>query len=175
MKQISTKTGDLGQTSLRGGIRVEKDDLRIETNGQIDMLNSLLGLLRTCLSSPVPLLVDIQHELMTLMSHVATPDDQQNPRPLHADGLTLRMEQAISEATPPKGFVTPGDNGQPSALAHVARAQARAVERRLWTLHRQHPLDEGVMRMMNRLSDYLFVLATNETSITLKETTSIGK
>ena len=159
MKRISTKTGDQGQTSLRGGIRVEKDDLRIETNGQLDMLNSLLGLLRASLSSPAPLLLDLQHELMALMSHVATPEGGQNPRPLHTGDLTLRMEQAISEAMPPKGFVVPGDGGGLSALAHVARAQARTVERRLWTLHRQHPLDEGILRMMNRLSDYLFVLA----------------
>lgn len=79
MKQIYTKTGDQGTTSLRGGQRVPKDDPRIEANGQLDMLNALLGLLPAD-----ALLSDVQRELMVVMSHVATPDGQQNPRQLHA-------------------------------------------------------------------------------------------
>ena len=157
MKQIYTKTGDQGQTSLRGGVRVDKDDVRIEANGQLDMLNSLLGLARAGLQADDEALVcDVQRELMTVMSHVATPDGAVNPRPLHCDALTLRMEQAIDAAPHPAGFVIP------QGIIHVARAQARTVERRLWTLHRQHPLDAGILRMINRLSDYLFVLATYE-------------
>ena len=149
MKQIYTKTGDGGETSLRGGIRVSKDDPRIEANGEIDMLNSLLG----CL--PVsPIIEDIQRELMVVMSHVATPDSKENPRPLHCDELTARMEQAIDAAHIQTGFVVP------HGIIHVARAQCRTAERRLWTVHHQHPLNESILRMMNRLSDYLFVLAT---------------
>ena len=149
MKQIYTKTGDDGMTSLREGVRVEKDDLRIETNGQIDMLNSLIGLI----AEGNDLLTDIQRELMTIMSHVATPDDKQNPRPLHCDELTARMEQAIDATKTPKGFVLP------IGIVHVVRAQCRTTERRLWTLSRQHFIAPGILRMINRLSDYLFVLA----------------
>jgi ATP:cob(I)alamin adenosyltransferase len=149
MKQIYTKTGDSGTTSLRDGVRVNKDDLRIEANGEIDMLNSLIGLM----SEENQLLTDIQRELMTVMSHVATPDGRQNPRQLHCDELTTRMEQVIDASKAPAGFVLP------RGIAHVARAQCRTAERRLWTVHRQHPLDESILRMMNRLSDYLFVLA----------------
>lgn len=149
MKQIYTKTGDTGTTSLRDGIRVNKDDLRIEANGEIDMLNSLIGLM----AEGDQLLTDIQRELMTVMSHVATPDGKQNPRQLRCDELTTRMEQVIDASKTPTGFVLP------RGIAHVARAQCRTAERRLWTVHRQHPLDESILRMMNRLSDYLFVLA----------------
>lgn len=152
MKQIYTKTGDEGETSLRDGVRVPKDDLRIEANGQLDMLNALLGLL-----PDDALLAEVQQELMTVMSHVATPDGNVNPRPLHCDMLTRRMEQAIDDrADHPTGFVIP--HGQ-SVPYHVARAQARTAERRLWSVHRHHPLDMSIMRMMNRLSDYLFILS----------------
>jgi len=149
MKQIYTKTGDDGMTSLREGVRVEKDDLRIETNGQIDMLNSLIGLV----AEGNDLLTDIQRELMTVMSHVATPDGKQNPRQLHCDELTARMEQAIDASKTPKGFVLP------RGMIHVARAQCRTTERRLWTLSRQHSIDPSILKMINRLSDYLFALA----------------
>ena len=149
MKQLYTKTGDSGETSLRGGVRVSKNDLRIEANGEIDMLNSLLGLF----AAAHPLLTDIQRELMVVMSHVATPEGKENPRPLHCKELTQQMEQAIDAATQPTGFVLP------RGIVHVARAQSRTAERRLWAVHRQYPLDESILRMMNRLSDYLFVLA----------------
>ena len=149
MKQLYTKTGDSGETSLRNGVRVSKNDLRIEANGEIDMLNSLLGLF----AEGHPLLTDIQRELMVVMSHVATPEGEENPRPLHVDELTERMEQAIDAARQPTGFVVP------RGIVHVARAQCRTAERRLWEAHRLHPLDESILRMINRLSDYLFVLA----------------
>lgn len=153
MKQIYTKTGDAGTTSLRDGVRVNKDDIRIEANGEIDMLNSLIGLM----AEGDQLLTDIQRELMTVMSHVATPDGKQNPRQLHCNELTTRMEQAIDASKTPAGFVLP------RGIAHVARAQCRTAERRLWTVHRQHPLDESILRMINRLSDYLFVCALETT------------
>ena len=104
MKQIYTKTGDGGETSLRGGVRVPKDDLRIEVNGQLDMLNSLLGLL------PEDALIDdVQRELMVVMSHIATPDGQANLRQLHCDELTARMEAAIDQVRDngATGFVVP--------------------------------------------------------------------
>lgn len=163
MKQIYTKTGDDGHTSLRGGFRVEKDDIRIETNGQMDHLNSLLGVVRATTGKQNELLLDIQRELMVMMSHIATPDGQTNPKPLHAEELTDRMEQAIDclmagRAVP---FVIPGDSLATSFI-HLARTQARTVERRLWTLNRHHPVSPVMLTMMNRLSDYLFALALNQ-------------
>lgn len=162
MKQIYTKTGDDGQTCLRGGVRVEKDDIRIETNGQMDHLNSLLGIVRAAIGKQEELLADIQRELLVMMSHIATPDEQTNPKPLHAEELTARMEQAIDSLMAGRTvpFVIPGDSLVTSFI-HAARTQARTVERRLWTLNRHHPVSPAILTMMNRLSDYLFALALN--------------
>ncbi len=153
MKQIYTKTGDEGQTSLRGGMRVDKDDIRIETNGQIDHLNALLGVVRNDIADE--LLLEVQRELMVIMSHIATPEGEVNPKPLRSKELTVRMEKAIDGLTAEKsiGFVLP------CSMLHVARTQCRTVERRLWTLNRQFAVEPDVLRFFNRLSDYLFALA----------------
>lgn len=173
MKQIYTKTGDEGMTSLRGGERVPKDDPRIEVNGQMDHLNALLGLVRASGAAASPsatpagsqapasrLLLDIQRELMVVMSHIATPQGQSCPRPLHASELTGLMEQAIDQMTAGRSlaFVIPGAT-LASSYVHLARTQARTVERLLWALNRRYPVEPSVMQMMNRLSDYLFALA----------------
>ena len=167
MKQIYTKTGDEGQTSLRDGVRVLKDDLRIETNGQIDQLNAQLGVVRSMLDetqdvAALQLILTVQRELMTVMSHIATPDGSVNPRELHAQEITAQLERAIDSSDYQGGFVVPGGGSQLSAFIHLARTQARTVERRLWSLHREHPVDRDVLVMMNRLSDYLFVLANEK-------------
>ena len=162
MKQIYTKTGDEGMTSLRDGVRVSKDDLRIETNGQIDQLNAHLGIVRSMLGNDVTnrdLILAVQRELMTVMSHIATPDDSINPRELHAAEITAQLEQAIDHVNYQGGFVVPGGGSQLAAFIHLARTQARTVERRLWSLNREHPVNNDILVMMNRLSDYLFVLA----------------
>ncbi len=167
MKQIYTKTGDEGQTSLRDGVRVPKDDLRIETNGQIDQLNAQLGVVRSMLNvmqdvADLQLILAVQRELMTVMSHIATPDGSVNPRELHAQEITAQLERAIDSSNYQGGFVVPGGGSQLSAFIHLTRTQARTVERRLWSLHREHPVDRDVLVMMNRLSDYLFVLANEK-------------
>lgn len=149
-------------TSLREGMRVPKDDLRIEVNGQIDQLNAHLGIVRSMIADDEPnvqLLHAVQRELMTIMSHIATPDGSVNPRELHAASIASQLEQAIDQADYQGGFVIPGSGSQLAAFIHLARTQTRAVERRLWSLNREHPVDKSVMIMMNRLSDYLFVLA----------------
>ena len=152
-------------TSLRDGVRVPKDDLRIEVNGQIDQLNALLGIVRSMLGdddADKGLIHAAQRELMTVMSHLATPDGHVNPRKLHAAELVRQLEQAIDRANYQGGFVVPGAGSQQAAFIHLARTQARTVERRLWSLNREHPVDGSVMVMMNRLSDYLFVLANEK-------------
>jgi ATP:cob(I)alamin adenosyltransferase len=167
MKQIYTKTGDEGMTSLRDGVRVPKDDPRIETNGQIDQLNAYLGVVRSMLNETQDmasrqLIHAVQRELMTVMSHIATPEGSVNPRELHAAEITAQLEQAIDRSDYQGGFVVPGGGSELSAFVHLARTQARTVERRLWSLHRDHPVDGEVLVMMNRLSDYLFVLANEK-------------
>lgn len=167
MKQIYTKTGDEGMTSLRDGVRVSKDDPRIEANGQIDQLNAHLGIVRSMLDetqdfASLQLILAVQRELMTVMSHIATPEGCINPRELHAQEIIAQLEQAIDSADYQGGFVVPGRGSQLSAFIHLARTQARTVERRLWSLHREHPINSDVLVMMNRLSDYLFVLANEK-------------
>ena len=165
MKQIYTKTGDEGTTSLREGVRVPKDDLRIEVNGQIDQLNAHLGIVRSMLGDDEvnrELIHAVQRELMTVMSHIATPDGSVNSRELHAAEITAQLEQAIDSADYQGGFVVPGGGSQLAAFVHLARTQARTVERRMWSLHREHLVDGSIMVMMNRLSDYLFVLANEK-------------
>lgn len=161
MKAIYTRTGDAGQTSLRDGVRVDKDDLRIEVNGQIDHLNALLGLARglDLADEDKALLRRVQSGLMVIMSHIATPDGSANPRQLHVEELTTALEQTIDRLTDGRtmGFTIPGDQQQ-TALLHVVRTQTRTVERRLWTLHRQHPQPATVLTFFNRFSDYLFAL-----------------
>lgn len=162
MKHIYTKTGDDGMTSLRDGVRVEKDDLRIEANGQIDHLNAMLGVVCSMLPAEDDareLIRAIQRELMTVMSHVATPEGGSNPRKLNSAELTRQMEQAIDGARKEGGFVIPGGGTTLSAFIHLARTQARTAERRLWSLSRQYAIDPSILTMMNRLSDYLFALA----------------
>ena len=167
MKQIYTRTGDEGTTSLREGVRVAKDDPRIEANGQIDQLNAHLGVVRSMLDETQDvasrqIIHAVQRELMTVMSHIATPEGCVNPRELHAREITAQLEHAIDSADYQGGFVVPGGGSQLSAFVHLARTQARTVERRLWSLNREHPLDSDVLVMMNRLSDYLFVLANEK-------------
>ncbi len=155
-------------TSLRGGVRVPKDDIRIEANGTIDLLNALIGKLRVMPSISddwKPYLQDIQKELMTVMSHVATPQDKINPRQLQSDVLTERMEQRMEEVMAKLEehghFIVP-TGSMASAEIHIARTIARQAERRLWTVSRDYPIDPSVMRFMNRLSDFLFVMTKEQ-------------
>lgn len=165
MKKIYTKTGDEGMTSLRGGVRVPKDDVRIEANGTIDLLNALIGKL---IAMPEigeewkPFLTKMQEELMVVMSHVATPLDKTNPRVLHVVELTEQMERLIDELNAksegPAGFILPGGS-LAKAEIHIARTIARQAERRLWTVNRHYPVNPDILRFMNRLSDFFFALA----------------
>ena len=160
MKDIYTKTGDKGSTSLKGGVRVPKDDIRIEANGMIDMLNSYLGFVRAASVDlhEKEVLLSIQKELMIVMSHIATPEDVENQKELHCAALTARLEYEIDFVQAPEGFVIPGSNLLSSAI-HIARSTARTVERRLWTLSRTYKIKEEILVFFNRLSDYLFALA----------------
>ena len=164
MKQIYTRSGDEGMTSLREGVRVPKESLRIEVNGCIDELNALLGIVRTLLpdeGEEDALLKAVQRELMVVMSHIATPTGYTNPKPLRTEVLIATFEQTMDRwmaSGPPVGFVLPG--GTPlAAHLHFARTVARRAERRLWSLHREAPIESSILRFVNRLSDLLFSMA----------------
>ena len=168
MNKIYTKTGDEGMTSIRGGVRVPKDHPRIEANGELDELNAMLGVARTLMPADddrQTMLTDIIHELMVVMSHVATPVGKANPKQLHVVELTERLEKLVDEVqaktTSSRHFILPG--GTPlSAHLQWARTVCRRAERRLWTLHREEPLNPDILKFVNRLSDGLFAMARDE-------------
>ena len=165
MERIYTKTGDTGQTDLRMGARVSKCDPRIEANGQLDHLNSLIGVVRAHSNQDEPLLLAVQQEMFSIMGHIATPNDEDKKGEQYdrlsqkCQQLTAQMEQTIDQARGPGCFVIPGSGTQFSAFCHVARTQARNAERVLWSLNSVHPLNPDILKFINRLSDYLFSLA----------------
>lgn len=169
MKRIYTRTGDDTTTAIHGGGRVAKDDIRIEANGCLDELNAQIGVIRSMLPAGDAWdcsLQQLQLQLMTVMSHVATPSALRpsNPNQLEPD-MDRRCEEwmdSITAQMPDGGhFLLPG--GTPlSAQLQYARTVARRAERRLCTLHRQDPLPQPILSFVNRLSDLLFVLARYE-------------
>lgn len=158
--KVYTKTGDTGKTSLRDGVRVSKDDIRIETNGEIDALNASLGVVRAMVKDENvrERVKRIQLLLMQIMGRVALSGGGEDDGSLN--GMTVEMEQEIDRLACPGTFRfrVPGDD-QLSAFIHMARTACRKAERRLWTMEREYPVGGDVMCFMNRLSDYLFVLA----------------
>lgn len=169
MRKIYTRTGDEGMTGIHGGTRVPKDDIRIEANGCLDELNTLLGIVRSMLSETdewQTKLCYIQRSLMVVMSHVATPSAirEQNPNelPLDLDKFCEEwMDEMMSQLEDNGYFILPGGTPLAAQLQH-ARAVARRAERRLWTLNRTDAVPGAILRFMNRLSDLLFVLARFE-------------
>lgn len=163
--KIYTKTGDAGTTALLGGTRVAKHHIRLEAYGTLDELNSWIGLLRdfTINSSRSVVLKEIQDLLFTLGSHLATAPGK-NVRHLpsfSAEDIELlekevdQMEQGLPEL---KNFILPGGHKEVSQC-HIARCVCRRAERLAVALHEQEPLDPTILMYLNRLSDYLFVLA----------------
>lgn len=162
--KIYTKKGDTGETSLLGGARVKKHDLRIEAYGTVDELNSYLGLLGEYgPESQKQLNRRIQSNLFTMGSHLALEEGKTNIQlPQISDSDIVELEQAIdnmeAELPPLKNFILPG--GHPSvAHAHVARCICRRAERRCVELGDRTPQEPVMVQYLNRLSDYLFVLA----------------
>lgn len=158
--KIYTKTGDAGETSLSADVRVAKDDLRIETNGMLDELNAYLGVVRA-IEGDVEVkerISRIQQLIMQIMGRIAIPESVLKDESLDKMTAELEYEIDLHAKTGRFQFSIPGDN-QTSALVHVARTVCRTAERRLWTLNREQAVGDAVMRLMNRLSDYLFVLA----------------
>jgi cob(I)alamin adenosyltransferase len=162
--KIYTKTGDTGTTALFGGKRVSKAELRIDTYGTIDELNSFIGLLRDqeVNKNKKEILIEIQDRLFTVGSILATePGNTKVKVPSLTDEDVTRLEKEIDEMEsklePMKFFVLPGGH-QSVSFGHVARTICRRAERLVIALNTQEPMDMIVIRYLNRLSDYLFVL-----------------
>ena len=164
--KIYTKTGDQGSTSLFTGTRVPKHHIRIESYGTVDELNSVLGLVRDqeMDKHSKESLMHIQDKLFTVGAILATEPKKDNrlkiPRIEEEDIQFLEQEidQMNEELAPMTHFILPG--GHPSvSYCHVARTTCRRAERMISYLHEKEPVPENVIAYMNRLSDYLFVLA----------------
>lgn len=159
LTQIATRTGDDGSTGLGDGSRVAKDHLRVHALGDVDELNSALGLL---LSEKLPArlrqqLVEVQHQLFNLGGELAIPGSSL----LQAEAV-IALDAALAEhnaGLPPlKEFILPG-GCRAAALAHVARTVARRAERAVVALAHMEVLNDAPRQYLNRLSDLLFVLA----------------
>lgn len=163
--KIYTKKGDGGETSLIGGTRVAKHHLRIQSYGSIDELNSFLGLLRDQQASCVPksFLGEIQDRLFTIGSHLASDPRKSKmklPELKKDDILTLeeRIDRMNEELPELKAFILPG--GHPIvSYCHIARCVCRRAERNCTELAEADEVDPLIIAYLNRLSDYLFVLA----------------
>ena len=165
--RIYTKTGDQGTTALIGGTRVPKSHLRIEAYGTVDELNSYIGLCRDLLADPVfaDLLREIQDRLFTIGASLAC-DPQREPRMKIPDlaetdiaSLEKEMDRMTEVLPAMKHFILPGGHPTVSHL-HIARCICRRAERHCVRLElEKEEVDAIILRYLNRLSDYLFVLA----------------
>jgi cob(I)alamin adenosyltransferase len=162
--KIYTKTGDEGQTALFGGKRLPKSHLRIECYGTVDELNSFLGLVRDNAADGHirELLFEIQNRLFDLGANLATDPEKKLPIPLLSESDIKRLEDEIDEmeeTLPPlKNFILPGGNTVVS-FCHVARCVCRRAERLVVSLDMEEEVAPLVLQYLNRLSDFLFVLA----------------
>lgn len=173
---VYTRTGDGGMTSLVGGVRVSKTDRRLEAYGTVDELNSFLGLLMTYLTdeNDAERIREIQNDLFSLGSYLATDQSHTQLRSsaLISEEKVKWLEHAIDETEDGlpgwRGFVLPGGT-RGAAVCHVCRTVCRRTERRILELSDQMDLDANLLAYINRLSDYLFVLARKMVFIEGKE------
>ncbi len=163
--KIYTKTGDQGTTGLFGGKRVSKSNIRIDTYGTVDELNSWIGLLRDqeVNKNRANVLIEIQDRLFTAGSILATdPDNSKVKIPALVDSDIALLEKEIdkmeAELEPMKSFILPGGH-QSVSYGHIARTVCRRAERLTVQLSAEEPVNLTVIQYLNRLSDYLFVLA----------------
>lgn len=169
---IYTKTGDKGTTSLVGGQRVSKTDRRLEAYGTIDELNSLLGLLITYVDDAADLEVlnNIQNGLFVVGGYLATDQSSTELRQqtvvtdVMVKGIEHAIDRITAEIPPLRAFVLPGGT-RGAAEAHVCRTVCRRAERRIIDLNNhllaeeKPEIDGNVLAYVNRISDFLFVLA----------------
>jgi cob(I)alamin adenosyltransferase len=159
LSKIYTRTGDDGTTGLADGSRIDKDDIRIETMGAVDELNSYVGRI---LSHKIPTdireyLTDVQHALFDIGGELAIPGTS-TVTAEYVAALESSLDDINATLPPLKEFILPGGGGAATAT-HVARAVCRRAERRLVALSRRDDVNEYSRAYLNRLSDLFFVLA----------------
>lgn len=163
--KIYTRKGDGGKTRLFGGTEVSKHDIRTEAYGTVDELNSFVGMLRNADNSSElnSVIESIQNRLFTIGSHLASDPSKANlsvPEIKETDILFLEKEiDRMEEGLPPlKNFILTGGHSLVS-WCHIARTVCRRAERRVVELNEKQAVGETVLKYLNRLSDYFFVLA----------------
>lgn len=178
INKVYTRTGDKGMTSLVGGVRIKKSDLRLEAYGTIDELNSHLGLLQAMmpdeLNDEKDIVYNIQNNLFMVCTHLAT-DASKTPlsETAHIQDSEIEMlEKAIDEMMQQlpsaQGFILPG-GCLPAAQCHVCRTVCRRAERLIVALKENAVLEDNILQYVNRLSDFLFVFAKKMNFICGKE------
>jgi len=164
--KIYTKTGDQGDTRLFDGSKVRKHNDRVEAYGAIDELNSFIGAAASFLNDPalIPLLESIQKDLFSVGAQLADPGfkDQRRAKFQLDPGRIAALENAIdrfeTELPPLRQFILAG-GGHPGALLHIARTVCRRAERQVVGLAEKVDVHPNVIVYLNRLSDFLFVMA----------------
>ena len=166
---VYTRTGDEGTTSLVGGTRVSKTDIRLESYGTVDELNAQLGLLMTYIEDDADkeFLLKIQHKLFSVGSYLATDQDKTPLKecsiifPSHIEEIEREIDMIDEQLPPINRFVIPGGS-RGAATCHVCRTVCRRAERRILSLSKDCFIDKNIMVFINRLSDYLFLLSRKQ-------------
>lgn len=164
--KIYTRTGDDGTTGLIGGSRVKKHDIRLESYGTIDELNSYIGLIRSAQNDrhTDQVMEIIQNKLFVIGANLATEESiglvkKQLPcKKADVEMLEKEMDKMNSELPELRNFILPGGS-QAASFCHVARTVCRRAERRIVELAEKAEVDSNLIKFVNRLSDYLFVLS----------------
>lgn len=162
MKNIYTKTGDKGTTSLFDSKRVSKDDIRVESYGTVDELGAFLGLAKNYVDDDLYKNIEkIQHKLFTVATNLATEDRskvQHHITNQDIEDLEKLVDKYMGALGNPTGFIVNGSN-KSSAYLHVARTICRRAERRIITLMDREDIDPLVLKYVNRLSDTIYSMA----------------
>ena len=167
--RIYTKTGDKGKTSLLGGSRVDKDDLRIECYGTLDELNSYIGLCSVYAQDyDKKILRDIQLKLFSGSAQLAPRDEGEYKNAVVEEDIThleSLIDEYISKLDKVDAFIVPGTSVV-SANLHIARTICRRAERRIYSLSKIEKVNPLFLKYINRLSDLLYAIARfNETEL----------
>lgn len=158
LTRIYTRTGDAGETGTATGARISKDDMLIHAQGDVDELNSFIGLLATRVDNAAlsELISVIQHDLFNMGAELSLSQPVITAENVAC--LEQQLDHYNADLPPLKEFILPG-GGETAALCHVVRAVCRRTERSLVALHKEVALNGELLAYINRLSDLLFVLA----------------
>ncbi len=158
--KLYTKTGDKGQTGLANGMRVKKTDLRVAAYGDVDELNSFIGLARCHCDDKLEnaLLEDIQRDLFLLEAHLSQAKDVEPLRDVHIEKLEKAIDSTWEKTKPLTYFILPAGT-EYAALMHVCRTVCRRAERSVIALGEKEKVDDNLVIYLNRLSDLFFALA----------------